>query len=213
MRFRDREEAARLLAARLEQYRGRRPLVLGLPRGGVPMARIVADALEGDVDVVLVRKLRAPDQPELAIGALDEAGHVVRGEYFSMAPEGYVQDEVREQQAVLRARRRQYTRARPPISPTARPVILVDDGMATGATMLAAVHTIRQQRPAQVVVATGVASRQALDQVRAAADEVVCLFAPPHFYAVGEFYEDFAEVGDDQVVAALAPRRDPGRGA
>jgi predicted phosphoribosyltransferase len=205
MRFKDREEAASLLANRLADYRGRRPLVLGVPRGAVPMARIIADALGGDLDVALVRKLRAPGQPELAIGAVDEAGHVLEGGYFDLASEEYIQSEVRAQQEVLRKRREQYTRAKPAIDPAGRLVILVDDGIATGSSMLAAIASIRARQPERIVVAIGVAPPESLARIRGAADEVVCLHSEPDFYAVGQFFEDFSEVTDDMVVAALAP--------
>lgn len=205
MRFKDREEAASLLADRLADYRGRRPLVLGVPRGAVPMARIIADALGGDLDVALVRKLRAPGQPELAIGAVDEAGHVLEGGYFDLASEEYIQSEVRAQQEVLRKRREQYTRAKPAIDPAGRLVILVDDGIATGSSMLAAIASIRARQPERIVVAIGVAPPESLARIRDAADEVVCLHSEPDFYAVGQFFEDFSEVTDDMVVAALAP--------
>ena len=112
MRFKNREEAATLLADRLAVYRRQHPLVLGVPRGAVPMASIIADALGGDVDVVLVRKLRAPGQPELAIGAVDEAGAVLKGRYFGIASDEYLREEVRTQQEILRKRRELYTRAR-----------------------------------------------------------------------------------------------------
>src|SRR3990167_3086452 len=111
MRFKNRDEAATLLAGRLAAYRGPHPLVLGVPRGGMPMARIIAEALGGDLDVVLVRKLRAPGQPELAIGAIDEAGTVLKAPYFDIADEEYMREEIRTQQDILRARREMYTRA------------------------------------------------------------------------------------------------------
>ena len=120
MRFRDRREAATLLAERLAAYRCLNPLVLGVPRGAVPMARIIADALDGDLDVVLVRKLRAPNQPELALGAIDERGTVVRGRYFGLASDDYLREEIRLQQGILRSRRQLYTQARPPVDPAGR---------------------------------------------------------------------------------------------
>ena len=147
MRFSNREEAARLLAERLATYRGTRPLVVGVPRGAVPMARIIADALQGDVDVVLVRKLRAPWQPELAMGAVDEAGRVLRAEYCGLASESDIREEIRTQQEILRKRRMLYTEAQPAIDPAGRVVILVDDGVATGASMLSAIRSLRARKP------------------------------------------------------------------
>jgi predicted phosphoribosyltransferase len=204
MRFKNREEAAKRLAGRLAAYKGRNPLVLGVPRGAVPMARIIADALEGDLDVVLVRKLRAPGQPELAIGAVDETGAVLTGSYFNVADEAYLRDEIRTQQGVIRARRELYTRAQAPIDPAGRIVVIVDDGIATGSSMLAAIRSVRARKPRQLIVAIGVAPRQSLAQIEDEADEVVCLSAPAEFYAVGQFFDDFSEVTDDMVVTALS---------
>jgi predicted phosphoribosyltransferase len=207
MRFRNRDEAARQLAGRLEKFRGQHPLVLAVPRGAAPMARILADALAGDLDVVLVRKLRAPGQPELAIGAIDETGRIVQGRYFGIADAEYLREEIRTQQEIIRARRALYTRAQPPLDPAGRIAIVVDDGIATGSSMLAAIASVRARTPARLVVAIGVAPPESLERLRAAADEVVCLQAPSDFYAVGQFFEDFSEVTDDMVVAALTRPR------
>ena len=203
MRFKNRQEAAMLLADRLAGYRGQHSLVLGVPRGAVPMARIIADALDGELDVVLVRKLRAPGQPELAIGAVDEAGAVLKGRYFDRAPDEYVREEVRSQQEILRKRRDLYTRAQNAIDPADRVVIIVDDGIATGSSMLSAIRSVRARRPRKIVVAIGGAPPASLASMRAEADEVVCLRSPEEFYAVGQFFEDFSEVTDEMVVGAL----------
>ena len=204
MRFKDRDEAATQLAGRLVAYKGRNPLVLGVPRGAVPMARIIGDALGGELDVVLVRKLRAPGQPELAIGAVDEAGSVLKGKYFDIADEAYVREEIRTQQDVIRARRQMYTRAQKAIDPAGRVVVIVDDGIATGSSMLAAIRSVRARKPRKLVVAIGVAPAQSLAQIEAETDEVVCLYAPADFYAVGQFFENFSEVTDDMLVTALS---------
>ena len=204
MRFKDRDDAARQLAGRLVAYKGQNPLVLGVPRGAVPMARIIADALGGELDVVLVRKLRAPGQPELAIGAVDEAGSVLKGRYFHIANEAYVREEIRAQRDVIRARRLMYTRAQKAIDPAGRVVVIVDDGIATGSSMLAAIRSVRARKPGTLVVAIGVAPAQSLAQIEAEADELVCLDAPADFHAVGQFFEDFSEVTDDMVVTALS---------
>ncbi len=204
MRFKNRDEAATQLAGRLAAYKGQNPLVLGVPRGAVPMARIIADALGGELDVVLVRKLRAPGQPELAIGAVDEAGSVLKGRYFDVADEDYLREESRTQQDVIRARREMYTRAQKAVDPAGRIVVIVDDGIATGSSMLAAIRSVRARKPRKLVVAIGVAPAQSLAQIEAEADEVVCLYAPADFYAVGQFFEDFSEVTDDMVVTALS---------
>lgn len=204
MRFTSRDQAARLLAQRLAAYRAQCPLVLGVPRGAVPMAAIIAEALDGDLDVVLVRKLRAQDQPEFAIGAIDETGQIIEGPYFGMASERYIRDEVRTQQEILRARRALYTRTRPAIDPAGRVVIIVDDGIATGASMLSAIGLVRSRKPSRIVVAVGVAPPDSLARLEEVADEVVCLQAPPDFYAVGQFYDDFSEVTDEMVIDVLA---------
>lgn len=204
MRFATREEAAVRLAERLASYRSKHPLVLGVPRGAVPMAATIARALEGDLDVVLVRKLRAEGQPEFAIGAVDESGAVIEGPYFHHASRAYLDEEIRLQRETLHRRRTLYTSARPAIDPAGRVVIIVDDGVATGASMLSAIGLVRSKGAGKIVVAVGVAPPDSLDRLREAADEVVCLHAPSVFYAVGEFYDDFSEVTDDMVVAALA---------
>jgi predicted phosphoribosyltransferase len=204
MRFKNRDDAAAQLARRLIGYKGQNPLILGVPRGAVPMAGIIADALEGQLDVVLVRKLRAPGQPELAIGAVDEAGAVLKGKYFHFAEEDYLRKEIHTQQDVIRARREMYTKAQEAIDPEGRIVVIVDDGIATGSSMLAAIRSVRARRPRKLVVAIGVAPAQSLASIEAEADEVVCLYAPAEFYAVGQFFEDFSEVTDDMVVTALA---------
>ena len=204
MRFANREEAAGLLAARLADYRGQHPLVLGVPRGAVPMARIIADALGGDLDVVLVRKLRAPGQPELAIGAVDEAGCLLKSAYFDTASDEVLGEEICTQREILRRRRALYTRAQRPFDPAGRQVIVVDDGIATGSSIVAAIRSIRARKPQKVVVAIGVAPTITLARLRNEADEVVCLYSTDAFSAVGEFFDDFSEVTDDMVVAALA---------
>lgn len=209
MSFRSRQEAARLLAARLSNYRSQHPLVLGVPRGAVPMARIIADAIDGDVDVVLVHKLRAPYQPELAIGGIDETGQSHLSDHAAaLAIDlGYLDREKQTQLGELQRRRRLYTPVRPPVDPAGRTVIIVDDGIATGASMLAAIRCIRARKPAKVVVATAVAPPETLHRIKQEADEVICLQCPEMFYAVGQFFEEFPQVSDDEVVASLTPRR------
>lgn len=208
MRFKDRNEAARLLANELSRFRGQHPLVLGVPRGAVPMARLIADKLEGDVDVVLVHKLRAPRQPELAIGAIDETGHGHLSAYAQgLASAADVDAEKRVQTAELQRRRRLYSGAHPPIDPAGRVVIVVDDGIATGASMRAALRCIRARKPARLILAAPVAPPATLQALAGEADEIVCLSTPEYFDAVGAFYADFASVSDEDVVAALAGRR------
>jgi predicted phosphoribosyltransferase len=206
MRFKNREHAARLLAAQLGAYKGQNPLVLGVPRGAVPMARIIAEALGGELDVVLVRKLRAAFQPELAIGAIDESGVILKGRHLDPreVSDDYLREEVRAQSEILRKRRELYTRARSPIDPAGRIVIIVDDGIATGSSMLAAIRSVRAKHPRKIIVAVGVAPPESLALIRPEADEVICLQSPEYLFAVGQAFEDFSEVTDEMVVAALA---------
>ena len=204
--FASRADAARRLAEALGRYRGKKPFVLAIPRGAVEMGRVLADELGGELDVVLVRKLRSPTSAEFAVGAIDETGWAYVAPYAVRygADAAYIEQEKRMQLETLRKRRAEYTPARPPIDPKGRVVIVVDDGLATGATMLAALHAARAKAPARLVCAVPVAAPDSLELVRPHCDEVVCLEAPPEFYAVGQFYREFAQVEDEEVVALLA---------
>lgn len=203
--FQDRNDAARQLAAQLKTYRGQHPLVLAIPRGAVPMGKTIAEQLDGDFDVVLVRKLRAPYQPEVAIGSVAENGWTYIAPYAASvgADQDYIAAEKHTQMETIRSRRTQYTPIRPPIDPAGRVVIVVDDGLATGATMISALHSLRQHHPAKLVCAIPVASPEALEKIRPMADEVLCLHAPAYFQAVGQFYSHFTQVDDDEVIALL----------
>jgi putative phosphoribosyl transferase len=205
MIFKNREHAAVLLAERLGKYKGKKPLVLGIPRGAMPMAKVIATALGGELDVVLVHKLGAPGQPELALGAVDENGRVYLTDVareWRISPE-YMAQEKEEQLATLRRRRAEYTPFRSQIAPSGRIVIVVDDGIATGATMIAALHSVRGQNPAKLIAAVAVAPFSTLERIRKHTDEVVCLDVPSEFYAVGEFFEDFSQVTNEDVITIL----------
>jgi len=205
MPFQNREQAAHLLARRLEKYRGQNPLVLAIPRGAVPMAKIIADSLGGEMDVVLVHKLGAPGEPELAIGAVDETGQVYLAEYVHdlEISDDYINAEKQTQLETLRKRRALYTPLRPPIDPCRRIVIVVDNGVATGSTMISALRAARAKKPARLIAAAAVASRETLRKIANEADETICLEVPARFYAVGQFFEDFSQVSDEQVVAIM----------
>ncbi len=203
--FDSRNEAAEQLAEALSKYRGQNALVLAIPRGSVIMGKILADSLEGELDVVLVRKLRSPVSPELAVGSVDESGWTYTAEHAarSGADEAYLQRETQRQLETLRKRRAQYTPARSPIDPKDRIVIVVDDGLATGASMIAALHAVRNREPRRLICAVPVAAASSLERVRPLADEVVCLEAPNEFYAVGQFYRDFPQIEDREVIETL----------
>jgi predicted phosphoribosyltransferase len=205
--FKDRDDAARRLAKELASYKDKNPLILAIPRGGVPMGAILAEQLHGELDVVLVHKLGAPDQPELAIGAVDEAGEIYLHPYAKKlgVPGVYLEEEKLEQLHTLGQRRRLFTPHRQPLDPRGRHVIIVDDGVATGSTMAAAIHCIRNKNPKEITVAVPVASIEAYNTIKKKADHVVCLDTPEPFYAVGQFYENFSQVSDEEVIVLLNP--------
>lgn len=205
MLFRDRGEAADKLAAALDAWRGSNPLVLGIPRGAVPMARAIAVRLRGEADAVLVRKLRAPGNPEYAIGSIDESGWAYLTPYAEAAgaTPSYIEAEKAHQLATIRQRRAVYTDHRAAHDPAGRVVIAVDDGLATGSTMIAALHALRARNPSRLICAVPVAPPETIERVRPYADELICLHTPEDFHAVGQFYRDFPQVDDEEVIKAL----------
>jgi putative phosphoribosyl transferase len=206
--FYDRDEAALKLAERLESYKGLNPLILAIPRGAVPMAKIIAEKLDGDFDVVLVRKLRAPYQSELAIGSVDESGWTYIADYAPSigADNDYIAAEKKAQLDIINKRRAQYTPVRPPIDPSGRITIVIDDGLATGATMISALHGLRSRNPTKLICAVPVSPPATLRKIAEFADEVICLEAPSDFQAVGQFYLKFPQVEDDEVIEVLQSR-------
>ena len=201
--FRDRTEAGRLLAATLQEYANRDDVVvLALPRGGVPVAFEVAKALNAPLDVFVVRKLGLPGQEELAMGAIASGGARVLNRDLIRAlsvPNEMIDLVTQQEQRELERREREYRDGRPPIDVLGKTVILVDDGLATGSSMRAAVLALKQKEPAQVVVAVPVAPRDSCTELQSVADKVVCAVTPEPFWGVGQWYEDFSQTSDEEV--------------
>lgn len=217
--FLDRRDAGRKLAQRLDRYAGRSDLlVLGLPRGGIPVAFEVAQALQAPLDLFLVRKLGLPGQEELAMGAIATGNvRVLNRDVVNVLgiPETIVDQVATHESRELDRRERVYRGDRPLPAIEGNVVILVDDGLATGSTMRAAVLALRQQRPARIVVAVPVAAPETCDAFRTEVDEIVCAITPAELYAVGLWYRDFSQTTDDEVrdLLAQAARRRPHRAA
>jgi putative phosphoribosyl transferase len=222
MLFKDRTDAGRQLADRLALRRFTSPVVLALPRGGVPVGYEIAQRLGAPLDVVLVRKIGAPWQPELALGAISDGdkpeliiNEMVQAELGLTS--SYIRKESEKQLREFDRRRRLYLGGRAPLSLRNSAAVVVDDGIATGATMRAALRSVRHRKPASIVLAVPVAPGETIDSLRGEADEIVCLHTPAAFGGVGQFYADFAQV-DDEIVAGLlrenaaAGQRDGGQG-
>jgi putative phosphoribosyl transferase len=216
--FSDRTEAGQLLAQRLALMRLVDPVVLALPRGGVPVAAEVADVLHAPLDLVIVRKIGAPAQPEFAVAAIAEGMaqpevNASSAAEFVGADADYIERSADLQQSEIARRRHVYLNDRPPLSLVGRTAVGVDDGVATGATMRAALGAVRRRGPARIVLALPVAPRDVIAALRSDADEVVCLREPAFFRAVGEHYVDFHQVSDGEVIALLARHADRARPA
>jgi hypothetical protein len=204
--FRNREDAARQLDSRLKGRLFQDPLVLAIPRGGVVIGAVLAQASGADLDVVLSRKLRAPGMPESALGAIGEDGQVYLDRHVEemFGPlSDYLIKEREHQIAEIARRKALYRPTRPAAAIAGRSVIVVDDGIATGSTMIAALRVAQAQDPYELIVAVPVASAKRLEEVRRWCDEVVCLDCPHDFRAIGQFYQDFRQVEDEEVLAIL----------
>jgi predicted phosphoribosyltransferase len=208
--FVDRVEAGKMLAASLTEYRGQNALVLGIPRGGVPLAAEVAEAIEGELDVIVARKLGAPGAPELAIGAVTSNG----GRYLNEmlieeigASNDYLQRITAAEMDEAHRRETKFREDRPAPRIEGRNVIVVDDGLATGATMRAAVRSVRKSAPTKLIVAVPVGSRAACESLETEADEVLCPHKPEGFFGIGQFYENFGPTKDDEVRRILSEFR------
>lgn len=206
--FEDRADAGRRLAERLKEYAGRDPVILALPRGGVAVAREIADALGASLDLLMVRKIGVPRQPELALGAIVDGAEpqtVVNEDVAAMiaVPAGYIEEESRRQLAEIARRREAWLGGRDPVDVTGRTVIVVDDGIATGATTRAALRGLRGRNPAHLVLAVPVAPPDTAEKLRPEVDGLVCLETPRDFRAIGLHYRDFHQMTDDEVIALL----------
>lgn len=210
-RFHDRAHAGQLLAERLAHLRGQDVVVLGLVRGGVAVAAEIARELGAPLDVIVARKLGAPFQPELAIGAVARGGSVLNEdliERLDIAPQELDRITATAVAEVERYEAR-FREGRPAEPVESRTVVIADDGLATGATATAAVRALRQRRPARIVVAMPACAPESARQLEADVDELVCLTRTRYFYAVGQFYEDFSQLGDDEVERLLREAREP----
>jgi len=210
--FEDRRDAGRRLAAALTQYRESRAVVLALPRGGVPVGFEVAKALVASLEVLLVRKIGAPGHPELGLGAVVDGADpelVLNDEIVARIrpPPGYLEEEKRRQLAEIERRRRRYAGDRPPVAVAGRVAISVDDGIATGGTVKAALRGLARHQPARLVLAVPVAPVDSLEELAGDCDDIICLATPEPFFAVGPHYRDFSQTEDDEVIQLLTEAR------
>lgn len=203
MIFTNREEAALLLVKKLKKYAGLNPLILGIPRGAIPMAKIIAEGLQGELSAVLVHKISAPHNPEFAIGCVGLSGHIYRSSYVSRygIDEDYIAAAAKKELEVLRRRKRDYDLKE--VNYKNRIVIIVDDGIATGATTMCAVQEVLAQEPKRLIVASAVSAIDSASKIERLVDELVVLDRPSNFFSVGQFFDHFSQVSDEEVISAL----------
>ena len=206
-RYRDREHAGQVLAEALEPYKTAHPLILGIPRGGVEVAYPLFLALGGDLDLLLVQKIGAPGNPEYALGALSETGALYLHEGAEQVPRTYLEETIEAAKEALKQKRALLGGDLPPIPRHGRTVILVDDGIATGSTLRAALQTLKEERPQQVIVAAPVAPPDTVARLRPYAHEVIVPLQPEPFFAVGEFYLAFPPTPTERVRELLSRAR------
>jgi putative phosphoribosyl transferase len=199
--FRNREEAAEMLAKRLVKYKNEQGVVLAVPRGAVPMGYHIAQELGFPLDIVLIKKIGHPSNPEFAIGAVSSHGSVVTN--YPGVPKAYIEQETIRIKELLEDRYKQYVGNRQPVELQDKTVIIVDDGIATGNTMQATINLIKESKPKQIIVAVPVAPPEVLARLTPEVDEMICLEAPDYFAAVSQFYEYFPQVSDEEVISML----------
>jgi len=204
IRFENREEAARLLLKKLSSFQGRNPLILGIPRGAMPMAKIIAEGLDGELGAILVHKIPTPGYEELAMGSVGLSGKLFRNAAVIRiydVPEVLVQTAAAEQIKALKKKQSQYHLPMPNYHD--RIVILVDDGIATGATVMGAIHEVREQQPKKIIVATAAIAHDTAQKIQPLVDEIIALTESDEFYAVSQFFQSFSQVTDEEVVEIL----------
>lgn len=206
MLFRNRQEAGRELGRRLAELGLDRPVVVGIPRGGVVVAAVAAREVGGDLDVILPAKIRAPHQPELGLGAVAPDGTLVLDSqtiHMLGVPDEYLEMEIDRRRAEVERRTHAYRKEREPVELAGRTAVLVDDGIATGGTVICAARSLKRREPAELIIAVPVAPMSAPARLEKEADRVICLHTPEPFIAVGQWYDDFSQVSDEEVARAL----------
>lgn len=200
--FENRNQAATLLLPKLLTLKSEQGVVLAIPRGGIPLGRIIADGLQWPLEPLLIKKIGHPENEEFAIGAVSLENVQIDPQYSSVLSD-YIREEARRLRAVLTERNKRFMNGKKPADIKGKTVVLVDDGIATGRTMLAGIALLREKSPSKIIVAVPVASRQAAAQISAIADKLICLEKPDDFFGVGQFYQEFPQVDDAEVKQLL----------